>query len=68
MFVRRAIDPGLATHFRSKRISSVNGQFFFSTREGTFEGPYFNAEDADREIAYYIRRMRQSVDIMQHKH
>lgn len=68
MFVRRAIDSALATHYRSKRISSVNGQFFFSTREGTFEGPYFTQDDADREIAYYIRRMRQSVDIMETRH
>jgi hypothetical protein len=67
MFVRRAIDPALATHYRSKRVSTVNGQFFFSTREGTFEGPYFTQDDAEREIAYYIRRMRQSDDIRSSK-
>ena len=67
MFVRRAIDPALATHYRSKRVSTVNGQFFFSTREGSFEGPYFTQDDAEREIAYYIRRMRQSDDIRSSK-
>ena len=64
MLVRRAIDSAVATRYRSKRVSSVNGQYFFSTREGTYEGPFFTLDDADREIAYYIRRMRESIDIM----
>ena len=64
MLACRAIDPVPATHYRSKRVSSVNGQYFFSTREGTFEGPYFTPDDAEREIAFYIRRMRQSNDII----
>ncbi len=68
MFTRRAVDPVVATHYRSKRISTVNGQFFFSTREGTFEGPYFTQSDAEREIACYIRRTRQGDDIMQNSH
>ncbi|WP_265319855.1 DUF6316 family protein, partial [Pseudomonas aeruginosa] len=55
--------PAPATHFRSERISSVNGQYFFSTREGTLEGPYFTRYDAEREIDAYIRRMRQSSEI-----
>jgi hypothetical protein len=64
MFTRRAVDSAVATHYRSKRISTVNGQFFFSTREGTFEGPYFTQGDAEREIACYIRRTRQGDDIL----
>ena len=68
MLVRRAIDSAVATRYRCKRVSSVNGQYFFSTREGTFEGPFFTLDDADREIAYYIRRMRESIDIMAAKH
>lgn len=64
MLACRAIDPVPATHYRSKRVSSVNGQYFFSTREGTFEGPYFTPDDAEREIAFYIRRMRQANDII----
>ncbi|WP_280519216.1 DUF6316 family protein, partial [Pseudomonas aeruginosa] len=39
------------------------GQYFFSTREGTLEGPYFTRYDAEREIDAYIRRMRQSSEI-----
>jgi hypothetical protein len=64
MLACRAIDPAPATHYRSKRISLVNGQYFFSTREGTFEGPFSSSDDAEREIALYIRRTRQGSDIV----
>lgn len=46
MLGKRSTDPTPATRFRSDRISSVNGQYFFSTREGTLEGPYFTRFDA----------------------
>lgn len=59
MFGRRASDMASGTHYRSERVSAVNGQYFFSTREGTLEGPYFTRVDTEREIAYYIRRMKQ---------
>ena len=49
MLGKRSTDPTSATRFRSDRISSVNGQYFFSTREGTLEGPYFTCFDAERE-------------------
>jgi hypothetical protein len=64
MFGQRHIDPTPGTHYRSERVSAVNGQYFFSTREGTLEGPYFTRVDAEREIAFYIRRMRQANDII----
>ena len=41
MFGQRNIDHAAGTHYRSDRVSAVNGQYFFSTREGTLEGPYF---------------------------
>ena len=65
MFGQRNIDPTPGTHYRSERVSAVNGQYFFSTREGTLEGPYFTRVDAEREIAFYIRRMRQANDIIE---
>ncbi len=49
MLGKRSTDPTPATRFRSDRISSVNGQYFFSTREGTLEGPYFTRFDAERK-------------------
>lgn len=64
MFGQRTIDQSPGTHYRSERVSAVNGQYFFSTREGTLEGPYFTRPDAEREIAFYIRRMIQANDII----
>ncbi|MFI8481143.1 DUF6316 family protein [Pseudomonas sp. NPDC078700] len=60
MLGQRAIDPGPNTHYRSDRISSVNGQYFFSTREGTLEGPYFTRVDAEHHIDRYVQRMIQA--------
>ena len=65
MFGQRNIDPTPGTHYRSERVSAVNGQYFFATHEGTLEGPYFTRVDAEREIAFYIRRMRQANDIIE---
>jgi len=65
MYGQRHIDPSPATHYRSERVSAVNGQYFFATREGTLEGPFFTRVDAEREIAFYIRRMVQANDIIE---
>jgi hypothetical protein len=65
MFGQRLVDSSPGTHYRSERVSAVNGQYFFSTREGSLEGPYFNRVDAEREIAFYIRRMIQAKDIIE---
>lgn len=53
---RRAGDNNTRKHFRSDRISVSNGRFYFSTREGTLEGPFDSREEAERELAIYIRR------------
>lgn len=55
MLSQRNVDHNPGTHYRSERVSAVNGQYFFSTREGTLEGPYNNRKDAEQEIAFYIR-------------
>ena len=65
MFGQRRVDSSPGTHYRSERVSAVNGQYFFSTREGSLEGPYFTRVDAEREIAFYIRRMIQAKDIIE---
>ena len=65
MFGQRNIDPTPGTHYRSERVSAVNGQYFFATREGTLVGPFFTRVDAEREIAFYIRRMQQANDIIE---
>ena len=58
MLSKRDQDPQTAVHFRSDRVSRVNGLYFFSTRENTLEGPFFSKEDAERETEAYIRRMQ----------
>ncbi|MET1078275.1 MAG: DUF6316 family protein [Pseudomonas sp.] len=65
MFGQRTYDPAPGTHYRSERVSAVNGRYFFSTREGTLEGPYFTRVDAEREIASYIRRQRKAEEIIE---
>lgn len=42
-------------HFRSERVSCENGLFYFTTREGTQEGPYRTHQQADVAAAIYIR-------------
>ena len=45
----------VGTLYRSDRMFSHDGKWFFQTREGTFEGPYPSAIDADRALDGYIR-------------
>lgn len=51
----RSSDGEDRTRFRSDRITCENGRFFFSTREGTLEGPYLSREQAEVAAALYIR-------------
>ncbi|MGV8862651.1 MAG: DUF6316 family protein [Pseudomonas sp.] len=58
MFGKRAQDPVPTVHYRCDRVSLVNGQYFFSTRENTLEGPFPSRTDAERETDAYIQRMQ----------
>lgn len=59
MLSKREQDPETTSaQFRSDRVSVVNGLYFFSTRENTLEGPFYNKQDAERETEAYIRRMQ----------
>ncbi|GAC1039391.1 DUF6316 family protein [Pseudomonas sp. No.117] len=64
MFGKRNDDPGSSTHFRSERVSVVNGQFFFTTREGTLEGPFFSREEALNQIDRYVERLQTSAGLL----
>lgn len=44
-------------YFRSDRISMANGKYFFTTREGTLEGPFASREEAERELMMFIRKV-----------
>jgi hypothetical protein len=59
MYGKRALDSTPSAHYRSDRLCSVNGEYFFATREGTLEGPFYTRVDAERSIAFYIRQMQQ---------
>lgn len=62
---RRAGDTGTRKYFRSGRYSVSNGKYFFTTREGTMEGPFDNREEAERALALWIRQ-HSSSDIYGH--
>jgi hypothetical protein len=64
MLGKREQDPAPTVHYRSNRVSLVNGLYFFSTRENTLEGPFPSKEEAARETEAYITRM-QRVKAMQ---
>ena len=66
MIGQRSVDPQPGTYYRSARVSSVNGQYFFSTREGTLEGPYRSRYEAERSIANYIERVCMSERLLKH--
>ena len=53
---RRAGEEQKRKHFRADRFSVSNGKYFFTTREGTLEGPFGNRAEAERELALYIRK------------
>lgn len=53
---RRAGEEQKRKHFRADRFSVSNGKYFFTTREGTLEGPFANRDEAERELALYIRK------------
>lgn len=58
MYGKRSSDPSPATHFRSDRISLVNGRYYFETREGTLKGPYATRDEAQQAIGLYIQWRR----------
>ncbi|HEX8595263.1 MAG TPA: DUF6316 family protein [Pseudomonas sp.] len=58
MFGKREQDPAPTVHYRSDRVTRVNGEYFFSTRENTLEGPYPSRTAAERETDAYVQRMQ----------
>ena len=57
MFGKRTHDAKPALHFRSDRISNINGEYFFSTRENTLIGPFSTKVQAQCKIQEYISEM-----------
>jgi hypothetical protein len=53
---KRAGEDPKKRHFRADRFSVSNGKYYYSTREGTLEGPFDSREEAERELAMFLRR------------
>lgn len=51
----RGNDTEDRVHFRCDRITCENGLFFFTTREGTLEGPYGTRNQAEVAASLFIR-------------
>ena len=66
MLGQRNLDPQPCTHYRSSRLSAVNGQYFFATREGTLEGPFISRHDAEQSVTRYIERMAMADKLLRH--
>ena len=47
------------THFQMDRFVQMNGQWFYTTREGDEKGPFVSKADAEGDLIAYIRYMDQ---------
>lgn len=50
------------TPFRSRRLYSVNGQWYFTTREGIQFGPYQNQNEAAKVLAVFVAQNYRGVN------
>lgn len=55
---RRTDPPSARSHFRSNRLLEDSGRWYFSTREGTLEGPFEDRISAQKALAAYAAIMR----------
>jgi hypothetical protein len=53
MFINRYGEDS-RQHFRSQRLFSENGQWYFDTREGHQIGPYYDLKDVKNALAAFI--------------
>ncbi|HYQ40266.1 MAG TPA: DUF6316 family protein [Pseudomonas sp.] len=57
MYQKRQSDQATTIHFRTHRVGTVNGQYFFATREGTLEGPFLTRQAAQQGADGYVDRL-----------
>ena len=55
---RKNDPPGARTRYRTERLQQEGDQWYFSTREGTLEGPYDSQHRADEALRAYITSVR----------
>jgi hypothetical protein len=54
---RRSGDSSTKTFFRTERFIKENDAWYFSTREGTIQGPFDDLGEARKELEEYINIM-----------
>jgi hypothetical protein len=52
--MKRESDPNELRVFRSDRFFVVDGKYYFTTREGTNEGPFASADEARSYLTQYL--------------
>lgn len=55
----RKDDNDKKTWFRSQRFFTEGSSWYFSTREGTIEGPYESRDEAEQELMMYLRNIKE---------
>ena len=58
MAPKRKTDSGPVTVYRSDRITSESGKWFFFTRKGTIEGPFRDKLVCLNQLEMYIKVMQ----------
>ena len=58
----RSVEENDKTYFRSKRIYSANGNWYFDSREGKQFGPYINRSDAEIELAIFFAQIVRNLE------
>ena len=54
---RRSNDSSTGSFFRSERMVKEGNQWYFTTREGTIQGPFPSRHIAEKELREYIEIM-----------
>ena len=52
---RRHDPPGARTRYRTERLTEEGGQWYFTTREGTIEGPFEDKFKAIEGLQRFLR-------------
>ena len=54
--MQRKSDRPFEVHFHANRIHSINGQWYFLTREGANPGPFESKKLAENELAIFLAK------------
>ncbi len=46
-------------NFRNRRFFCISGEWYFSTRENLHVGPFFDKEEAEIELMFFLRHVNE---------